>query len=212
MSNNPLEPYLNALEQSLQMLPKAERQEWREEARQHLLDIARAHEELGQTPEEALTVAMQQFGNPTQIGRQMAHCTDSAPLKWKTAITLFSVPLMMSMVLLIGLAYAYVLTDSPPLLGCLQLGGVIAFITAPILGGWRVGKRMHPDQSPTPIFLALTLILLLFLPVASVLLVPALGVSPERAITLCWGVLWLPMTCLTLFLTRRRSAHKPSIA
>jgi hypothetical protein len=209
MLHSPFEPYLDMLEQSLRLLSPEERAEWREEARQHLVEIARAEEELGLSPEEAAAAAMRQFGNPTQIGRRLAQSVECDPLKARTAVTLFSGPLIVAMLLLIGLAYAYVLTDSPVLFRALQLGGALAFLLAPTLGGWRVGRRLRPGQSSLTVALGLTLIGLLTLPIAGVLLVPARGAPLEgTAMDFRWGLLWFPLTFLSLLLARRAPARR----
>jgi hypothetical protein len=71
MHHNRLETYLDQVEQQLKRLPAWERQEWREEARQHLSALAEAREELGWTPEAALEASLQQFGEPERLGKEL---------------------------------------------------------------------------------------------------------------------------------------------
>ena len=204
MSLNPFESYLDTVEQSLRSLPKTERAEWREEAWQHLQDIVRAEEELGLTPEKAQGEAMRLFGDATQIGQQMAQSTVPRPSLGRTA-ALFSRPLIVAMLLLIGLGYAYVFTDSPLCFRALQCGGVLAFVLVPIFGGRCVGKHLRSGPSQQSAIAGLTIVGFCSLPVASVLLVPALDTTVEgAALDFRLGVLWLPLTLCSLLWSRRK--------
>lgn len=209
MSLSPFEPYLDVQEQYLQLLSQEERADWREEARQHLQDIARAEEELGFTHDEATVRAMRKFGDAAQIGRQMARSTQSDPLRGRKAAALFSGPLVIAMLLLIGVANAYVLTDSPRLFLCLQVASVLSFVSVPILGGLRVGRSLRPGQSYLPVAVGLILTGLFFLPIAGVLLEPILykRVGGE-ALDFRWALLWLPLTLFSLMLSRRRDVRR----
>jgi hypothetical protein len=51
----------------------AEQEELRQEMSGHILALAAAHEELGDTPEEAMRAALKQFGEAEQIGKAVAH-------------------------------------------------------------------------------------------------------------------------------------------
>lgn len=51
-------------------VPYSRRMELRRELAYHVLALAEAQEELGTPPEEALELALQQFGTPEQVGRQ----------------------------------------------------------------------------------------------------------------------------------------------
>lgn len=207
MSNSRLDSYLNVLENGLAFLPMEERREWREEARQHLLELAAAHENLGLPPDKALQAALQQFGSAEQIGRQMA-CSVNPSLTGRVAVSLFSAPLIAAMLLLIGLAYAYVLTDSRLLFTWLQGVGTSAFLLVPTLGGWRVGLRLSPRQASLPVLRALALAGIGFFPIASVMLAPALGSPLDGAAPeLGWGLLWFPLCGLSLCLARLRNRH-----
>lgn len=85
-----LEQYLDQVEQELKALPSWEREEWREEARQHLGALVEAHEELGSSREEALQAALAQFGPARSLGRALrsassvglAHRRASRELAW----------------------------------------------------------------------------------------------------------------------------------
>jgi len=205
MSLNLFESYLDTVEQSLRSLPQTERAEWREEARQHLQEIARAEEELGLSSEEARKEAMRLFGDAAQIGQRMAQSTVRRPCPGQTAVALFSRPLIVAMLLLIGLAYAYVSTDSPLYFRALQCGCVLAFLLVPILGGRYVGSHLRSGPSQLSAITGLTLVGFCSLPVASVLLVPALGTTVEgAALDFRLGILWLPLTLCSLLWSRRK--------
>src|SRR5258708_2116588 len=51
-------------------LTYAERKEHRQEMESHLESLALAHIELGSDPDEAVTLALQQFGSPKQVTAQ----------------------------------------------------------------------------------------------------------------------------------------------
>jgi hypothetical protein len=67
-----LEAYLDECEAPLARLPVTERDEWRDEARQHLLALVEAHLELGRSEEEAVEAALRQFGEPRRLGKRLA--------------------------------------------------------------------------------------------------------------------------------------------
>ena len=83
MTHSRLEAYLDEMERPLSALTPEARAEAREEARQHLLSLIAAHEELGSAPEEALETALRQFGHPARLGRKLAH-ESCRPVPWKS--------------------------------------------------------------------------------------------------------------------------------
>ena len=141
MYNSRLEHYLDEMERPLTRLSAETRREWREEARQHLLDLVAAHEELGASPQEAMEAALRQFGDARQIGRQLQRAAQEQTMGPGAALALFSPLLIAAILLLTGCAYAYVLSGSLLAYTVLQWAGVGAFLAVPILGGWRVGRR-----------------------------------------------------------------------
>jgi len=205
MSLNLFESYLDTVEQSLRFLPQTERAEWREEARQHLQEIARAEEELGLSPEEARKEAMRLFGDAAQIGQRMAQSTVQRPSLGQSAAALFSRPLIVAMPLLIGLAYAYVSNDSPLYFRALQGGCILAFVLVPILGGRCVGKYLRSGPMRLSAIVGSSVVGFFSLLVASVLLVPVLGTTVEGAVLdFRLGMLWLPLTFGSLLWSRRK--------
>jgi len=65
--NSPLEQYLSEIARRLKPLPARRRDEEITEMRQHLLDAVAVNRELGQSPEEAVGTALEQFGKPGDI-------------------------------------------------------------------------------------------------------------------------------------------------
>jgi hypothetical protein len=66
-----LEDYLDHLNAELVgVVPFGRRQDLRRELRSHLMALADAYEELGSSPEDALTEALEKFGAPHLIARQ----------------------------------------------------------------------------------------------------------------------------------------------
>ena len=63
--------WFNRLDAAWRRLPEAERTRQREEVQQHLESLVAAKVAEGQTSEEAWSVALAQFGDPTQIGRKL---------------------------------------------------------------------------------------------------------------------------------------------
>lgn len=201
MSGSRLESYLDVLERRL---PREMRAEWREEARAHLLEIAALHESLGASPEEAIESALQQFGSPEQIGRQMAQSSPGKPPDGRTAVALFNIPVIGALLIGIALGYAYVLTESRDLLCLLQIGGIAAFVAVPVLGGWLIGRRFGPRRPDAGVFAALALLGIFLLPIAGVLLIPAFGSPAHGAVPdMRTGLWWFPLTWLSLDLARR---------
>lgn len=63
--------FLQKLNAQLRRMPQADQAEIHTEVRQHLDDLAKAHEELGATTDEAARAALRQFGDPVKIGRRL---------------------------------------------------------------------------------------------------------------------------------------------
>ncbi len=66
-----LEDYLNEVAKGLGSLPTARREEELSEIRQHLLSAVAASEEAGQTEDEAVQAAAEQFGTPQAVSKQI---------------------------------------------------------------------------------------------------------------------------------------------
>lgn len=66
-----LDQFFQRLNKPLKRMPQPARAELHAELRQHLAALVAAHEELGSTPEEALDLALRQFGDPAKIGHRL---------------------------------------------------------------------------------------------------------------------------------------------
>lgn len=71
LNNSEMDDYVQRLNAQLRKMSPQERAEVNQELRQHLEAQAKAHEELGATPAEAMQAALRSFGDPTKIGQQM---------------------------------------------------------------------------------------------------------------------------------------------
>ncbi len=85
MNHSRLEQYLDELERPLTALGETVRREWREEARQHLADLAAAHEELATDADDALEQALHQFGDAATVG-QAVRRESYVPFSWVPAL------------------------------------------------------------------------------------------------------------------------------
>jgi hypothetical protein len=214
MNLSRLEQYLDELERPLAGLSEGVRSEWREEARQHVLGLAAAHEELGSSPDEALEAALRQFGNARRIGEQVRQFSLGQDLDGKTAFTLFSAPVIVTLILMIGLNYWYAWSSSDAALRAMALTGAQMFIAVPVIGGWRVGRRIRTARRKMRPLCGLLLSVLLSVPIASLYVLPILGFGQGPGnlyLDWRWGLLWLPMASLSAALAnrweRRRTAR-----
>ena len=66
-----LEDYLNEVAKSLGSLPPARRNEEMREIRQHLLNAVVIGKEQGQSEDEAVQIAVEQFGTPQNLGKNI---------------------------------------------------------------------------------------------------------------------------------------------
>lgn len=66
-----LEDYLNEVAKGLGSLPTTRREEELSEIRQHLLSAVAASKEAGHTEDEAVQIAVEQFGTPQAVSKQI---------------------------------------------------------------------------------------------------------------------------------------------
>ena len=71
LENEILDEWFQRFNAPMKRLPAEERAVLNLEVRQHLEALVAANEELGSSPQEAWEHALQQFGDPTRIGRKM---------------------------------------------------------------------------------------------------------------------------------------------
>lgn len=143
-----LEEYLDTVEKPLTSLPKPAREEWREEARQHLESLVAAHEELGSSREEAVEAALLQFGDAQAIGVQMRRATIHDSDGWRAASVAFALvglPLVVWMAVLTVIGMS-LLNSSGTVNMTLFYGATAAgYAAVPLMGGWWAGRycRRH---------------------------------------------------------------------
>jgi len=206
----PLKPYLDELERSATHLSAAQRAEWREEARQHLEQTAIAAEELGIDPKEAIEAAIRRFGDAKQLGAAMDESSLSGSMGSHGAILRLGMPLILAMTALIGIANAYVLTDSPVAYRWLQIAGFASFAAVPVLAGRFIGKHLARSRRKRSTVLAMLSVVGISLPIAGVLLVPFLGTSVEGAVVSYPAIAaWLLLTATSMAVSCQRN-HLPS--
>ena len=191
------------------VVPYAERQNLRFEAREHLLEIAAEFEAEGQKPETALTNAMQAHGEPWRIGESFLRAWDGTASRRHSArptqteaahaFAWFG----METVAVLLLTENYVLGGQDALLPWLCLAVVLAPIVAGGLTGWNA-----PVVTGRGTLSALVLLI-------GVSLLAALSLLPDRTglyIVAFQLIYWLPVGCGAARLTRRayrafRRAH-----
>lgn len=147
MHHNRLETYLDQVEQQLTRLPTWEREEWRDEARQHLSALAEAREELGWSPEAALEASLRQFGEPEQLGKELLASSSLAVRDRQTSARVaWSVHALSWNVLVTLVTLNLLLAQPPELLRVPAAAGTLAvFLLGQTLGGallgWKVRDR-----------------------------------------------------------------------
>lgn len=132
------EDWFKRLDKPLQRLPARERADVHTEVRQHLEELAAAHEELGSSPEEAWSFALAQFGNPQQFGRKMSQ-------EWQKSQTSFradrkAIGFGIGLNALAGLVCTALFACASPLLG------LISTFAAGLLVNGILGRR-YPLQA-----------------------------------------------------------------
>jgi hypothetical protein len=71
MANTPLDRYIETIAARLKTLPAAQRDEEMREIRQHLDALVAGHRAAGLSEDEAVKVAIRQFGHAEQVGREL---------------------------------------------------------------------------------------------------------------------------------------------
>ena len=72
LENEAVNAWFRRLDAGWKYMPAEEQARQREEVQQHLEALMAANEELGSSPEEAMELALAQFGAPRKFGRRMA--------------------------------------------------------------------------------------------------------------------------------------------
>lgn len=165
-----LEAYLEELERPLEGLSVEARREWREEARQHLVALVEAHEELGRPPEEAVEAAIASFGDPVHLGREMRKELTPGLVRsfvaglagalqpWNTqahtpweglgrAFGLFTLPVCLVLAAVIIPFLHLVINADPPAVHALLCAGGTGYWVAPLLAGAWLGLWSGPQRT-----------------------------------------------------------------
>lgn len=157
LNNSELDDYVQRLNAQLRKMSPQERAEVNQELRQHLEAQAKAHEELGATPAEAMQAALRSFGDPTKIGRQMyqewrrASPSDLSGVLRTMGWLFLSVLCLMPVAALLHLVFpASPARALNAALQCLALVGV------PLRVGALVGKRFGARAVPIALYGAAT--------------------------------------------------------
>jgi len=138
-----LKTYLDALEKPLLPLGEDAAKEWRLEAEGHLLGLIAANEELGSTHEEAVTQALQQFGNTQRVGRGVAQELRRQkyrvpPEEMKRA-SLSSLPACAGLLGVTYLGTLYLSETTLRVHESIYFGVLSLFIVLPLYSGWVRG-------------------------------------------------------------------------
>jgi hypothetical protein len=213
-----IEDYLDQVCGRLPMLSYAERQQIREELRQHIEAMVDAYCELGEMREEAVSQALARFGRPQQVARSFfaAYWTSgerrhqSASAAMRKGIGVYG---MAGLLTVLGVATAVELLSLPPILNSsLVTLARQAFLPSimflvPALAGWYMGADIRTPRPALGSFFALTALCGLSLPLTLLFIksgpfaVTALG---------CLNVLfflWMPTAVIAAAFSHRMARH-----
>lgn len=126
-----LEEYLNQFALRLSKLPSAQREGELREIRQHLEALAASHRHEGKSEEEAIHLAISQFGRAEKIGRDLNRANSRNDL----ASTAAAICIQVSFCMLLAYGFFALVNDKPTdfpyhqsdkliLAACLALAGV----------------------------------------------------------------------------------------
>ena len=138
------------LEEVSKPLPKAEREEWRTEASQHLEAMITAYEELGHSRPEAITLALQRFGAAATLGSHLSKEANKND-RWSTLrgdFVSFILPMTFCFIGLGVVSLIYSVTGYEKLHEGLMVAGRTLQFAAPVLSGAWMGYRRGYQISP----------------------------------------------------------------
>jgi uncharacterized membrane protein len=104
-----LEDYLNQFASRLGKLPTAQREDELREIRQHLELLIVSHRERGRSEEEAVGLAISQFGRAEKIGRELSQA-DSKSHQAQSAV---SALIVTSVSMLVAYGFLSLMNDKP---------------------------------------------------------------------------------------------------
>lgn len=205
-----LEQYLDEVTQPV---AAPQRSEWREEVRQHIETMTAAYEELGHTRDEATELALTRFGDARTVGKQVQGRT-ARPATNIEAIKGFVYPVALCFNIL-GIisavwSYAY-LQGYNEMTGFSSLihAGRAVQITAPLLAGWWMARRLKGRLSLRQILIGLLAgIPLSLIPNAMFNTVASGFQEPTLPVLVAWMTVWFVLAAGAAIVTRWTSSRK----
>jgi hypothetical protein len=192
------------------VVPYARRQELRAELSAHLETLAASYEELGSTPEAAVVLALQQFGEPRRLSRQWIRewIRPAEPARvqpaWRamlTALVCFGVASLFALFVLMADR-----NSLDPFVGMILVGAL-----PPLLAGVVTGL-LAPARHALGTFFALALLILPSIALGAFALnrIPESNHLAECGLVLAMiqSVYWMPIGCAAAALGGRlQSRH-----
>lgn len=220
-----LEEYLDNVEKPLAPLPTQAREEWREEARQHLESLVAAHEELGSSQEEAVEAALLQFGDAQTIGQQVRAATLDEVEGWRAAsiacmLVILPVIFWLAAMGLIGTRILHQMNDIGADLSAFHRVAVSGFLMVPLLGGYWAGcycrgRRFSFSRSRRRagwVYLPwMALAMTQFVLMGTAIHYFAFGYPGSPDFNFGFGLLWLPMTAVGFRLGRGKKRRRSRV-
>jgi len=221
--------YLDALQKPMATLGEAAQEEWRAEAESHLQCLIAAYEELGETREAAIRLALRRFGTePATTGRNVCRATirsapDTSLLQAAArALSFFAMPTFVGLGVLGILAVIYVQSGQLLALDLLQKMSFACFILIPIVAGCKIGAwipRWRACSEQDSLLRSLQVESYLLLPMALMVAAEMMwggifsGLSQSLAghsdVHRFWyGLYWAPMTLTACILRIVWSRHR----
>ena len=228
--NSRLEQYLETLDVHLAALPDERRRGLREEARQHVLDLAAAHRELGSDEDEALQAALRQFGDPRRVGKQYRRTLGRPwwaawwpqehewerrfPRSWhilRPSLAFFAV-LGGHVAGFLGLNLALIAsTEAGPLPELTAVYAALSLVSVPILGGRAAGAKMTAPLRPgTVAGLLLMMLPMVLYGVMFAMWADGGVMAPYVQPALGW--LWVPVAGVSAAFSKRRKQDSGRMA
>ncbi len=208
------EDWFQRLNAPLKRLPAEERAGLHSEITQHLDQLAAANIELGSSPEEAWSLALTQFGDPTKIGRQLAWewWRSRGSIRPDMAAVLYG--LGAHVVLTFMLLPATFLVMKPLHLDT-TMGTLVHseyWLVVPLLTGAVIGRRFPKQAITAAFYMAFTWPLLPMVLITTLLMAQT---SPADLFAVfLWLPAWLTLGCGAAYFASvtRRGWYRPSLA
>ena len=169
--HEPLEAYLKQVKAQLKSLPRGARENEINEIRLHLQAIINESVKRGASEADAVNLALTQFGDSQEVGRDLKNAWDEQPESWLRAfgagicVAICNAVLIYASVMLFALTDAYVFRGNESWNGpnvSLKMRAAQGILIAslclsPTIAGW-IGQKIAPKRailSIVPIYLAM---------------------------------------------------------